>query len=160
MVEIKMTFGSADDAIAFLTERASAKTVTNSTPAVATAEVAPATTKAAADPKPAKAQKVEASPSAAPAETVSAAAGPAPAPTPTPSPAPAPVAPAGKPMEYASSDLPKRIAEMVGHGHTAAMKALLAEFGAKKGPEIPVERLHEFDEKLKNLEQQLTQSVG
>ena len=155
-----MTFGSADDAIAFLAERSGAKAVTNSTP-VTTAEVlAPSPAKAAADPKPAsqaKAQKAvepTASPSAAPAETASAAAEPAPAPTPAPPPTPVATS-TGKPLEYASIDLPKRIAEMVGLGHTAAMKALLSEFGAKKGPEVPTDKLNEFDAKLQALEASL-----
>lgn len=156
MVEIKMTFLSADAAAMFLAER-SGLVKSDPQPAVERAP-APTSTKAAADPKPVKAQKAEAaSPSAVTAETVSAAAEPAVVASPPP---PATTvqttASTAKPLEYASSDLPKRIAEMVGLGHTAAVKGLLAEFGAKKGPEIPAERLGEFDEKLKALETGLT----
>ena len=149
MVEIKMTFGSAGEAIAFLAERSA---TTSPSPVAKSASATPAT-KAAADPKPVKGKPEADSPSAVTAETASAAAEPEVVASPPP---PATTASTAKPLEYASSDLPKRIAEMVGLGHTAAVKALLAEFGAKKGPEIPAERLNEFDEKLKALETGLT----
>ena len=53
---------------------------------------------------------------------------------------------------YATSDLPKRIADLVAAGRTPEVKAALAEFGAKKGPEVPADKLPEFAAAIKALE--------
>lgn len=128
MIEIKFTFTTIAEAAAFMAQH-NAEAPGKPIPEVAVVKPSP-------KPKP------EATAPAAPAETPAAS-----PPTAATAPAAAPASPAAEPVTYEKSGLAVKINEAV-KKDKAAVVALLAEFGVKRGPDLKAGDFAAFGEKI------------
>lgn len=152
MIEVKLAFSSVAEAVAFLADRNASMSVTG----LCAQGSNPQQGQQEAPPKPSKGKI---SGSAAPAVTASAAAASAPVEGPAPVPTPSPTPPAT--IDYATSDLPGRIAKLVEAKRKDEVVALLTSFGVKRGPEVPADKLVAFAAALKAVEdKQPEESLG
>jgi hypothetical protein len=128
MIELKLSFPSLAELNAFLAQ--------HSAPA---AEAPP---KPQPEPKPSTKPKTEASAQAAPAATPAAS-----PPTAATAPTAAPASPVAEPVTYEKSGLAVKISQAAAKDK-AAVVALLAEFGATKGPMLKPEQFEAFGAKI------------
>lgn len=148
MIEVKLSFSTIGAAVAFLSGAGMASGSAASMVVASATEIAPPP-EVKAPPKP---RAPKATDSAVTAATESVVVESKPAAVQAPVETPSPSSAAEKPMDYATSDLAPRIAALVGDGRAAEVKAVLANYGAKNGREVPIDKLPAFSADIAALE--------